>query len=218
MQEIEVFRDLSVHGDRDQRSALRRALIESAVAPWSVDLERSEEVRLTGLADEDVILFRCEANARHPAAGLTFWGTSDGYYVPNITPTETGRLSFEQYNAVLDEFLTELLEPIASRYGFSIKTTKQEQGLDDWVNEEVALALRRFSSAANKSSGAGHPSDQRRWYAFIVASHSHRRKLNPDQLSRWLCEVDGWDEDTAHDLAGDFESALSLLRFYDSER
>ncbi|WP_331375560.1 hypothetical protein [Sinorhizobium chiapasense] len=218
MKEIEVFRDLSVHGDREQRGALRNALIEGAVAPWSVDLERSEEMRLAGLTDEDVLLFTCEQNAHHPEAGLTFWGTADGYYVPNITPLNVGRLSFAQYNAVLDEFLHNLLEPIAARHGFSIKTTKEEQGLDDWVNVEVASALRRFSAAANKSTGAGHPSDQRRWYAFIVASHSHRRKLDPDQLSRWLSEVDGWDEDTAHRLAGDFENALSLLRFYDGER
>jgi hypothetical protein len=54
-----------------------------------------------------------------------------------------------------------------------------------------------------------------RWYAFIIATHHTSKRLDTDQLVRWLVEVEHWSEDIAHELAIDYEFALGLLEQYD---
>jgi len=212
---LEVFQDMAIHGPIAKRPELREALITAAVDPWRVDLERSAEVARNAVTSEDVVLFRRDAGQDHPAAGLTLWGAEDGYYVPNIVPLETGSLTFAQYNAVLADFIARIAAPVTAQFGFTISTTEPRQTLDDWLSPDAALKLKRFSGAANKSTGASHPLDERRWFDFLVAVHRSGDKPGADRLARWLHEVDGWDEDSAHNLAGDFETALALLAYYE---
>lgn len=214
-EKIEVFQDLRIEGPIERRADLRSELIASVDTPWRIDLEKSEQVARNAGTTEDVILFRCEGNAHHPPAGLTLWGTGDGYYVPNIVPMETGWLTYSQYNAVLVDFVECVLEPVAAKCGFLVKITKPNQDVDDWLSSDAAAKLRRFSGSANKSTGASHPMDERRWFDFVVAVHRNSEKLAGDRLARWLHEAEGWDEETAHELAGDFENSLSLLSHYD---
>lgn len=118
-----------------------------------------------------MLLFRREPSDDYPAAGLTLWGRDDGYYVPNIVPIESGNLTFAQYNAIPSDFITRIVEPVATAYGYGIEATASLQTLDDWVSADTAVKLRRFSGAANKSTGTSHPMDQRRWFDFIIAVH-----------------------------------------------
>lgn len=213
--EIEVFQDMSLHGPRARRDELRSALVAAASGDWSVDHERSDEVKQSALTDEDVVLFRCGEGPEHPAAGLTLWGTEDGYYVPNVVPLEFGSLSFKQYNSVLQHFIDAVAAPVAARLGFELRVTGARQTISDWVSEEVETKLRRFSRLANKSTGAGHPLDERRWFDFILTAHRRKEDFSPDRLFRWLSEVERWDDEAAHKLAGDYERARALLKFSD---
>ena len=79
------------------------------------------------------------------------------------------------------------------------------------MSKDAATALRHFSALANKSAGASHPLDQRRWFDFIIAVHRAHDDVGTDRLARWLHEVEGWTQETAHDLAGEFERGLALL-------
>jgi hypothetical protein len=72
-----------------------------------------------------------------------------------------------------------------------------------------------FSRLANKSTGAAHPMDKKRWYAFLIAAHRASKRLDSDQLARWLVEVEAWSAGRAQDLAIDYEFALGLLEQYD---
>lgn len=212
---LEVFQDMAIRGPIERRPELRKALIAAAIEPWCVDLERSEEVARNAVTSEDVILFCRDADPDNPAVGLTLWGTEDGYYVPNIVPLKAGSLSFAQYNAALTDFIERIAAPVTAKFGFTISTTKARQALGDWLSADAELKLKRFSGAANKSTGASHPSDQRRWFDFLVAVHRSGAQPGSDRLARWLHEVDGWDEDSAHNLAGKFEAAIALLAYYD---
>lgn len=214
-EKLEVFQDMAIRGPIAKRPELREALIAAAIEPWRVDLERSAEVARNAVTPEDVVLFRRDAGQNHPAAGLTLWGTEDGYYVPNIVPLEMGSLTFAQYNAVLADFIARIAAPVTAQFGFTISTTEPRQTLDDWLSPDATLKLKRFSGAANKSTGASHPSDQRRWFDFLIAVHRGGDKPGADRLARWLHEVDGWGEDSAHRLAGDFETAIDLLAYYE---
>lgn len=212
---IEVYRDLYIRGPLDKRAELRSALLDAVSGRWSIDLKRSEEVAKGAITTDDVLLFRTRPTDTYPEAGLTLWQHEEGYYVPNIVPLESGQLSHSQYNAILDDFVENIASDVAAKHGFKISTTSGHQSIEDWVSEDAAIKLRRFSSAANKSTGASHPADERRWFDFIVSVHRSGQRLDADQLARWLHEADGWDERTAHDLAGRFEGAVALLKFYD---
>lgn len=210
---IEVFSELYVRGPAAAKAGLRKALVAAAADPWSYDEERSAEIQRNTVSNDDVLVFRrCAAEAL-PAAGLTLRERHDGFYVSNIVPTEASELGYGEYNALLQDFGERLVRPVADAHGWGVEITPGRQRLEDWAPAEVALALRRFSSAANKSTGASHPMDQQRWFAFLVAAHRTGTSLDADRLGRWLHEAHGWDEDSAHELAGDYERAMALLDY-----
>lgn len=212
---IEMFRNMCLKVSADLIAELRIALIESAAAPWRFDPERSEEIKRSTVGSEDVLLFRHDATDQLPAAALTLWGRNDGYYVPNIVPLETRSLSYTEYNSVLIDFVDHIAGPVCNRLGAEIELSSGSQSLEDWTTEDVAARLKRFSAGANKSTGASHPMDQKRWFDFLVASHRSGTELDGETLARWLREVDGWDEESAYELAVDYENALALLTYYD---
>lgn len=211
---VEVFRDLFLRGPLARRSDLRDALIAAAQDPWHFDPDRAAAIGRSS-SDDDILAFGRKATDGLRAAGLTLWSRDDGYYVPNIVPVEPGELGVAQYNKILADFIERIVRPVASQFNYQIDTTEAHQNLEDWTSTEAAQKLRTFSAAANKSTGASHPMDQRRWFDFIIAVHESRKTMGTDHLLRWLHEIEGWDEESAHRLAGQYETALSLLQRYD---
>lgn len=211
MSGIQVFQDMALTGSASERAPLAAALMERPVAPWSFDAEGSESAERNALGDKGILIFRRETDASLPAARLVLWPREEGYYVPNITPVEIGELTIAQYNSVLSDFAEAIVKPVARRFGYTVSLTSAIQDLEDWMTPEAATALRRFSAAANKSTGAGHPMDERRWFDFILAVHRAKLDVGTDRLERWLREVEGWNEETALDLAAEFERGLALL-------
>ncbi len=212
---IEEYQDLNLRGPIDRRPDLRAALIKAAKEPWQLDRERMKKMAQEIHGAEDVLLFQRAKDANYPAAGLTLWSSDDGYYVTNIVPVEVRSLTYAQYNAILLDFITSVVEPVAAHFDYTVETTKPNQTVEDWLSSDVATKLRLFSVAANKSTGTSHPLDERRWFAFIVAIHRNGDKLDAGRLARWLHHVEGWDEDSAHGLAGDYETSRALLAYYD---
>lgn len=211
---IEVFRDLSLRGSPAKRSDLRKALIAAAEDPWYYDAIRAASIGRNS-TDADILAFGRNATCDLRAAGLTLWSTDYGYYVSNIVPIETGELGIGQYNAILTDFIERIVSPVIDRFDYRIDASEAQQNLEDWTSADAAQKLRVFSAAANKSTGASHPMDQRRWFDFIISVHESRRPIGTDRLVRWLHELDGWDKESAHELAGQYETALSLLQRYD---
>jgi hypothetical protein len=217
-EKISVYQDLEVDVPWGSRDAFRQDMIDAASGPWTTDQERARRMVELSPSATDVILYRRQEENGLPEAGLTLWATETGYYVPNIVPLEVGQLSHAQYNAILQDFVVNVLSSVAQKHGATVRAGKDHETPSDWFGEEAAVKLKSFSAAANKSSRASHPLDERRWFEFIVAAHLHRSRPNPDLLARWLMVEDDWDEDSAHDLAGDFEHSLSLLAFYDESK
>lgn len=211
MSGIDVFQDMVLAGPRSERAAIAVALKEHTASPWSFDELGSEDAERNALGDKGILIFRRDGDAQLPAARLVLWPNSDGYYVPNITPAEIGQLTIAQYNAILSNFVEAIARPAARRFGYLVNITAAVQDLENWMSAEAANALRLFSAAANKSTGAGHPMDERRWFDFIIATHRAGDDVGSDRLARWLHEVEGWAEEIAHDLAGEFERGLALL-------
>jgi len=213
--DLEVFQDLYLRGPNAKRPALRKALLDSIVAPWRHAEEREKQLRRDVGGGSDVLAFQRDVSKGFAAATLWLWSESDGYKVSNIVPLEIGKLAYSQYNALLQDFEKTIAAPAARKVGFRVETTPARQSIEDWVSLDAATALHRFSRAANKSTGSGHPLDRERWFQFLIQAHRDNSRLDTESLARWLIEIEGWDEDHAHELVIEYEFALALLDKYD---
>lgn len=215
---ISVFQDLVLRAPAGELSTIRPALIKHATGVWRHAPEAERRLSRNVVLDGDAIAFERNADVALPAASLALWSRTGTYEVSNIVPKEMGRLDYAQYNALLQEFVDVVVLPAAEGAGFSVEVTSGYQSVEEVASVEAAAALRQFSSAANKSTGSTHPADRKRWMRFLILAHLSGSALAGDFLARWLVEVDGWDEESAHDLAIEYEFAQDLLRTYHDER
>ena len=215
---IEVFQKLTLKC-RGSVSSIRTAILAQVRKPWHHNLERESDIRTYATAQgEDVIVLVRDAFDDVDESGLVLWQEGDDYKVSNIVPRNVGELGITKYNTILRDFFTRIAEPASREGTFDLELTYPHQSLDDWLDEGPATALRRFSLLANKSTGAAHPTDRSRWFAFLIATHRASKRLDADQLVRWLLEIEHWPEDKAHELAIDYDFALGLLEQYDQSR
>ncbi|MDE0520756.1 MAG: hypothetical protein OXH79_02240 [Boseongicola sp.] len=205
---IEVFQDLTVTSRHGQRSAVREALRRSAGPPWNHAKARERE-----LSEEshEYLAFQRAAADGLAASGLTLCGRRAGYKVVNIVPLEDSDLGISGYNDVLDDFVERVVNPAAQELTLDVSLTSRRQSISDWTSEEAAFALHRFSVCANKSTGAGHPADRKRWFDFLFAAHAANGRLDTELLRRWLVEAENWPWEIANDLAGSYEYSMDLL-------
>ncbi|MGH7812643.1 MAG: hypothetical protein ACREQI_01390 [Candidatus Binataceae bacterium] len=186
---------------------------------WSRDAAREDELGRESLGRFRYYCFRCDRTAEreaaalylvHPARQATSW-----LYVSNIVPQERHELTYDQYNYILREFNERFAKQAGDDLNIPIELSAPEQSLENWLSPQTAQSLRRFSHAANKSTGAGHPKDRERWCDFLIALH--RANEDPDMglLERWLVEEEKWSEDIVSRLMRQFEFGLDLLNRFD---
>lgn len=213
---VQVFQDLYLRHPMGSKT-IRRTLLQVAAGHWIHSEVKEESIRDTsGGKLVDAIAFERPATKELP--GVTLWMFEDdkgGYKVSNVVPIQQGQLSVTVYNAALADFVSTVVSPVIKSSGIELVLTSADQTIEDWTDPETASALKRFSSLANKSTGRSHPLDEERWLDFIIFAHHGGRRLDPQQLSRWLIEVERWSEDIAHDLASDYSMGLALLDRYD---
>ena len=206
---IEVFQDLTLISSDGQRSALRDALRRNAAPPWRHAEEREREFPNTS---REFIAFQRASGDNLAASGLTLCELTDGYEVVNIVPLEDDELGVSGYNDILNDFLERVVNPASRELDFDVSVTPRKQSITDWTSDEVASALHTFSVCANKSTGAGHPADRKRWFEFLFASYAANNRLDTELLGRWLVEAEEWPPEIAHDLVDSYQYSMDLLK------
>jgi len=177
---------------------------------WKRAFEREENAKYF---NEKAFAFEYIGENGLPNAGLTLFEKDEGIcYVPNIIPIEFGQLSIDEYNKLLIDFKSSLVDPAVQNTHIHDELTKDQVFLENIVGKEAADALKRFSSAANKSTGLSHSSDKKMWFEFLSAVQKSGKELSFDVLEATLIEQ-GWGEERAHDLALKFEYSQDLLDF-----
>ncbi|MBN8755164.1 MULTISPECIES: hypothetical protein [Variovorax] len=208
-QTIQVFQDLHISGGAAlDHPGLRNALIGLAQPPWSY-------LKDDASGEQQSLRFKRAASEEVKAAVVVLWLTRDGYKVSNVVPVEVGQLDYAEYNRVLNAFLKEIAEPAAHQIGYASSLSEPELPISAWLGAIGAEALRKFSAIANKSTGSGHPADEKRWMEFLIEAHRHDAKLDGSTLRRWLIEVEQWPDSVAERLTGEYDFALDLLKQYD---
>ena len=176
--------------------------------------------------DKGVIAFERKAIPECPAVQLTLWPTqteSDEsssavckYRLGNIVALNGKALGVQRYNDSLQAFIDDIVSPVSQRFRLTFNVGPRFQRMSDLTSDDAATALRAFSAAANKSTGADYPADEARWWEFIIQSHKAHGTLTASLLALWLVEVDKWDDNTAHELACDWQKTQDLLKAYDA--
>lgn len=210
---MQVFRELSLHGEPEQLTAVVDAITRSLTDGWSRDVEAEEHLRAVSFgARRARYAFACAARGpRRAATVFLIDGTDRTWRVTNIVPERQHELSHAEYNAILTEFYTRFVAAAAAAAAVRAELTEPDADLDEWLSPEAAEKLRVFSATANKWTGSAHPADRKLWYDFIRAAHVEGADFGANTLARWLVEVGGWDAGVADRLAGEYTFARGLL-------
>lgn len=207
-----TFQDLDIEGPSEGLMPLAEQL--EKVLPgkiWQRDPKKEEAMQSASDHSLRAVVFNRTADDILPAASLSLVVSGGGARVGNIVPVKTGQLTMEQYNAILNDFVTVGIKPIAQALRLKPRLTSAYRQITDWLSAAAVKKLLQFSRAANKATGSAHPSDYKRWLAFILQTHQDRAELSAELLVRWLVEVERWPEETAHTLGSEYTFGLDLL-------
>jgi hypothetical protein len=210
---MKVFQDLILKGTAEKLKECIAAIEERLSDGWtrSCGLERE-----AGLVDFDpMYCFSCSSRENRPACDLWIASrSSTRLYVSNIVPQDRSSLTYDQYNAVLREFLDRFAQAAADSTGVEVELGNANPQLEDFLSVTTAAALRAFSSHANRS--ILHSLDHERWNRFLSNAHRDQSSLSSDMLRRWLVDEEKWPEDIANELVIEYDQGRRLLETYES--
>lgn len=156
--------------------------------------------------------------------------------VGNIVPIDKNELSVNEYNAVLLQFYDDVIKPFKET-GVELNISQPSDDIFDpksVISETALKKLELFCSAANKSTGSSHPSDQKRWFDFICQTVDDDKMFDSSTLASFLQDeaywggksddfigVMGeyaWDEEHAYELASEYANLCQILCYYKKTR
>lgn len=210
-----VFRDLEVTGRQEALLQLGDALEGQLPRQvWTRSREKEQQWLRSGGDPLPMFFFSRAGDDEHKSAVVSLKVWSDRATVPNIIPTDRRDLTTNEYNAVFADFVANGVEPVAARLQLKVQSTPAIRPMTDWLSEEAAGKLKKFSVCANKSTGSSHPLDRERWLAFICQAHRDQCSLDATILGRWLMEIEAWPEEQAHKLCIQYEFGIDLLEAF----
>lgn len=131
--------------------------------------------------------------------------------VVNIVPDKMGdQISIDQYVTILQDFNSTIAEPAADEVGGMTSIDTSKRTLEDYYSKESLQLLEYFCKSSN---GYGsHPSDQRKWRAFLLHVHrNEKERPHGDTLGRLLAATDWFPQDGIRNLAMEYNFAMELL-------
>jgi hypothetical protein len=186
------------------------ALEATADQPW----QRSEEYEERIGQQQFCFLYRPSAGEFQAGLWLAPREQENVLYVTNVVPMGgTSSLSKGQYNAILAEFETDVVQPALEVLGLESELSTFVE-ITDWISPEAREKLKMFSIGANKSTGTTHPADRDRWLEFVLLVHREGSELPAHILEEWLVEHE-WTTDQAWEVISNFEYAQDILAAYD---
>ena len=212
---LEVFQELSLHHPAGLEAA-RSAVLAHLGHGWVHSPQREDN---QDRRDVDMIALERLETSKSPGVALWMSAREDSrYWVSNVVPLKNGELGISGYNMALRDFANNVLKRACRETELSFELSKADKTIEDWAGEHCAAILRSFSNLANKSTGRSHPLDGKRWFLFLLAAHRENSELESDKLARWLIEAEGWPQETAYDLASEYDLSRTLLKLHDKSR
>lgn len=144
--------------------------------------------------------------------------------IGNIVPIDKSQLTMEEYNKILDLFLSEVVIPYCEK-DMHLKYKVSETDIFDPLVYISNLSLKKliiFCINANKNTGSAHPCDEERWFDFICQTVNDDRVLPSEKLKQFLMDTDywekkgtkSWDEKIAEELTSQYEICVDILKYF----
>ncbi|NQZ51857.1 MAG: hypothetical protein HRT95_17280 [Moritella sp.] len=204
---MKEFQNLKISIDKDSFDSFSE-YISTISNLWVRDSEKEDGV--TRFTDEKMYCYNFISDDEEVASLWLSEKDTNNLYVSNIVPIKSNQLTIDEYNKILKLFCDHILSKAQKKFDFKLDISKDNIELEDLLTDSSAKSLRAFSALANKSTGRSHPLDQKRWFEFIRLTFYSEVKISPELLEKYLIE-DGWDQNTALDLACDYEYSIDLL-------
>ena len=214
------FQDLIIEGKSNIIIELFEFVTKNLQTGWRRDAETEKRTKEhSPLDNENYFCFYVDTKFLSKAT--LFFHLSldkDICELTNIIPKNKSEMSYDEYNDILNSFYNLYLKPNSDQFGIHVKMTPPDLRLENLISQESFEKLKRFSRAANKSTGSSHPLDRKRWYDFIIYYYQNDlHKIESDFILRWLIEEESWPEKRAFDLIIEFEFGIGLLEYNENE-
>jgi len=215
---MQTFKNLKIidyDPDRSNLLAFMDILQSKEVEGWPFLKDKAKDYAKNIYKDfREVAVFGSPEICKRTA---TVWLIISGREVTitNIVPTEVGRLSYDEYNAIFDRFYLQVVKPAAEETNLDTLSSAPEVHIEDLIGHETYEKLRIWEVTCNSDSGNGHPNDFERWADFVTTAFLSQSKINAGLLERWLLEDMNWqDQDVVDRLGSEFEYGINLLEYY----
>jgi hypothetical protein len=207
---MKTFRDLYIYLNGMNVDIFIQKLGDQTNPIWSRNKDKEEIMD----GKEQFLCFEAIQNDRVQPVALFLFPDNDNtvWKVSNIIPTQKNELTHDEYNAALMDFHEQIIQPAIQNTSITIELTSDIVTITSVAGIDVENALKRFSKLANKSTGASHPADQKRWFEFLTLAYHASNKLDVDLVITTLEEL-GWSGERAIELGLQFEFAQSLLSY-----
>ena len=217
---------LRITGDQDTLQLIARKIDRILDKGWRRD--HQQEFELESQADDgsNMYCFACHALGKRPASLLWIRDCRIGTLeISHIGPPQGDEPSRDEddYDYACEEFYQRFVVPATRGMNVDVDFVQAALSLEDRMSVEAASLLRKLAnatnsatnSATNKSSGAVQ-AWRDHWNTFFVAAHRENAALNGAVLRQFLMAETGWSEERASELQVQYETARSLLKYYDS--
>ena len=228
---MHIYKELSFVGNKPAFDAFKKSAPSFTVGDWKYSM--SDRMR-------DYIAFDYVGHRVDQAEVSIYYGPDswrEGIIkVDNIVPLQKPQLTIEEYNAVLDLFYAEIIVPNRDKMS-GLQIVGPESDVFDplkYISKEALKKLERFCNSANKSTGSSHPSDEKRWFDFIIQTVDDNQTFDFDTIFRFLMDEDywgskdssfigvvghfAWDEEHAGELAAENDNYVRFLKYYKDKK
>lgn len=213
---MKTFKDLIVRNDSQSelQNILERVILNSPSEWIFLEELASDYSKNVSKPKEQISCFESpEINGVKGYVWFVIWDNE--LKVTNIVPTEPGSLSFDEYNAILDKFHQECINPIDIGDNSTLIVSEGKYNFKEIAGKNTFDKLIRWEKSCNHSTGNTHPMDFERWADFLCIAFNEKTKLTPDLLQRWLLEECNWnDDELVTKIVIDYEYGLSILEHY----
>ncbi len=208
------YRELTMSGLRDLLVATVAEIEKTLSDGWSRNQQVENKIRPGArLRPDDLCFcFECGPTACRRGASLVLMRDRNGNLsLSNIVPDKLGRLTYDEFNYILEEFLQKFAKPAAAKTGVAIEVTSGVVTIDDWFSKETADKLRHFLTLSHGNTI--RTDDHERWMDFLISAHRESAQVHGDVLARWLEEDARCDEVDANHLGIEYQRSQELLRY-----
>jgi hypothetical protein len=148
---LEVFKELTISGAPPALSKLIDEITGHPASGWRRNRDREPRNMPRLSAGYELAVFRWEGPGIAPAADVFFKGDGEVLKVTNIVPVNVPKLSFAEYNAIIDDFAARNISKRQEDLPLDVEITPDHLPITHWLTKDSAGLLTSFSRSANRS-------------------------------------------------------------------